>query len=85
MSTLLVGTLFFIGLNDFAYGILDSCNGTLLTPEVCLPINFAKEVPYKIPIGIWGKYYDIEVLGVNLKAQTMTLAVSATLSWIDPR
>jgi hypothetical protein len=61
------------------------CIGKLLTRSACLPDTYAKEKPPDYPAPLYGNYKNIEVIGINLKEQTMTLSLEATIWWQDSR
>ena len=62
------------------------CEGTLLLPSVCLPSSYSKESPPSAPpVKASGKFGSLEILGLNLKEQTMTLAIEVGLGWLDER
>ncbi len=83
---MLLRILFFIAFYfKVARSQVDNCNGTLLTKSVCLPDTYVKEQPANYPTHFWGKYYNIEVFGVDLKAQTINIGLSLTLYWEDHR
>ncbi len=62
------------------------CDGQLLVNAVCLPRNYSKEeTPSPPPVKATGKFASIEILRLNLKEQTMTLAIEVGLGWADDR
>jgi hypothetical protein len=62
-----------------------NCTGKLLSRSACLPDTYAKLSPPGNPTPLQGRFRDIEVIGINLKQQTMTLSLAITLWWEDSR
>jgi hypothetical protein len=62
-----------------------NCTGKLLTRSACLPDTYAKLMPPVMPTPLKGYFRDIEVIGINLKQQTMTLSLEVSVWWEDSR
>ena len=64
---------------------VQNCTGRYLTPSICIPKSYVKEIAPDMPVKVMGEYRKIEIISLNLRKQQMTVEIWAVLAWAEPR